>query len=133
MVKEAKVVHVVVTGEGVDVKLPQTIQVKNYAVGLVNLHGYVKVDWRNIESIPLCSNICEASVVGDTLKPILVSVTHSPFGSNRVKDINNIVWLKTSGDELSNVHLYLIPPKGITITAEDCQLLCTLVFIPLHK
>ena len=77
MVKEAKVVYIVLRGTGVDIPLPKTIDVKNYAVGLVNIHGFINIDWTRVESIPLCSNVCEASFVGNTLKPIILPVSLS--------------------------------------------------------
>lgn len=141
MVKEAKVVHITLKGSSTDIRLPKTIEVKNYAVGVVNVQGFLKIDWSQTQSVPLCSNVCESSFYNDSLKPILCSISRRPpplindekaTGSNHVENIHNVVWLKTSGDELSNVHVYLNLPQSVLISEGDCQLTCTLVFIPLR-
>ena len=131
MVKRAKVVHVELRGKSVEVRLQQTIKIKNYAVGLINISGKLNIDWNIFRSIALCSNVCEPSMIENSLKPVLHIITHHR-GSRDVRDVNNIIWLQTSGDELNNVYLYLDIPPHVSLPEEDCHLMCSLVFIPLH-
>ena len=131
MVKRAKVVHVELRGKSVEVRLQQTINIKNYAVGLINITGKLNIDWNLFRTVSLCSNVCEPSLVENTLKPVLHVITHKKE-SHDVRDVNNIIWLQTSGDELNNVYLYLDIPPQTPLSDADCHLMCSLVFIPLH-
>lgn len=136
MVKEAEVVHIHLDEYSQVTRLPNPLQLKNYAVGLTQINGTINSDTWNgqgMYGMYLCSDVCEPCL-GATAKSSFVAPILAPIAKGKgifVKDITNVIWLKTSRDEIESITLYLTDEKNAKLSKADCHLTCTLVFIPL--
>jgi hypothetical protein len=129
MIRDAIVIHVSAKNGEIVVPLAQTINIKGYALGLLNVSGYLR-NWNSSKrSLYLCVDLVRDSFVNEVMLPV-VHVLATCNRSNVIADISNPIWLKTNREYVNTVHIYLTDEKGTKQSFSDSLLRCSLVLIP---
>lgn len=126
MTKYMKSIYVTVSGD-TTVDLPIPLEVEGYVCGVIEMSGKIITTFKG--DLFLCSDICEESVVGDIVLPVLRNILRRGNGVV-INDINHVIWLKVMRPHISNIRFYISNAKGDIMTFKDSKLKCTLLFIP---
>ena len=126
MTKYMKSIYFTVSGD-TTVDLPIPLEVEGYVCGVIEMSGKIITTFKG--DLFLCSDICEESVVGDIVLPVLRNILRRGNGVV-INDINHVIWLKVMRPHISNIRFYISNAKGDIMTFKDSKLKCTLLFIP---
>lgn len=121
-----KSIYVNMSGD-TTVDLPIPFEVEGYVCGVIEMSGKITTTFKG--DLFLCSDICEESVVGEIVLPVLRNILRKGNGVV-INDINHIIWLKVKRPHISNIRFYISNAKGDIMTFKDSKLKCTLLFIP---
>ena len=125
MNKYTKSIYVSTSGDTV-LELPVPIDLNDYVCGIIEMYGKLSTYKGDIF---LCSDICEESIVGNTIIPVLRNIKRRPNGVI-LNDINHVTWLKIIRPHLTSIRFYIVSAKGDMMSFGDEQLKCTLLFTP---
>ena len=105
-------------------ELPVPIDVDGYVCGIIEMNGKLSTYKGDIF---LCSDICEESIAGDTVMPVLRNVKRRANGVI-INDLNHVIWLKVIRPKITSIRFYIANAKGEIISFGEDKLKCTLLF-----
>lgn len=111
--------------------LAETLEVEGFGCGVIDVQGKLQIDKKSGESLFLCCDFCEDSLVNNNRLPILRQLDQNRNGV-MVKDINHVIWLKVIRTSIKKVRLYICNSSGEIIPFKSGSLQCTLIFVE-HK
>ena len=105
-------------------ELPVPLEVDGYVCGIIEMAGQLK---RNSGDIFLCSDICEESLAGETVMPVLRRIRCRGDGLI-LNDVNHVIWLRIIRPKLTSIQFYIANGKGELMSFGEDKLKCTLLF-----
>ena len=114
------------TSGDMTLELPVPLDVEGYVCRIIEMSGKFSSCKGDLY---LCSDICEESIVGDPVMPVLRNIKRRANGII-INDINHVIWLKVMRPCITSIHLYIANFNGDIMTFGDEKLKCTLLFIP---
>lgn len=122
------------------ISLPNSLDLENYGCAVVEMSGEIKVfdtdgdgNQKKVkidETLYLCCDIVEDSVLMNTKLPILRSIYVNSKNSKINKPIENLIWLNVKRPKIDHIRLYITDKTGIPVSLSKSKLECTLLFIP---
>ena len=123
MSKNMKSLYVSTSGD-TTLELPVPLDVKGFVCGIIDMSGKLTTYKGDIF---LCSDICEESVAGETVMPVLRNIKSRTNGVV-VNDVNHVIWLKVVRPKLSSIHFYIANARADIMSFRDDKLKCTFLF-----
>ena len=105
-------------------ELPVPSDVEGLVCGIIDMSGKLTTYKGDIF---LCSDICEESVAGETVIPVLQNIKRRTNGVV-VNGVNHVIWLKVIRPKLSSICFYIANARGDIMSFGDDKLKCTLLF-----
>ena len=105
-------------------ELPVPLDVEGCLCGIIDMSGKLTTYKGDIF---LCSDICEESVAGETVMPVLRNIKRRTNGVV-VNDVNHVIWLKVIRPKLYSICFYIANARGDIMSFGDDKLKCTLLF-----
>ena len=75
----------------------------------------------------MCSDICEESIAGDTVMPVLRNIKRRGNGVI-INDINHVIWLRMIRPKISSIRFYIANAYREIMSFGEEKLKCTLLF-----
>ena len=122
MSKYMKSLYISTSGD-MTLELPVPLEVDGYVCGIIEMAGQLK---RNPGDIFLCSDICEESLAGETVMPVLRRIRRRGDGLI-LNDVNHVIWLRIIRPKLTSIRFYIANGKGDIMSFGDEKLKCTLL------
>ena len=125
---QTKLVMIRMTSTSHAQKLAYPLEVLQHKVALKSVVGKqpVKFQRQKLETLILCSNVCEGSHVNGSFLPAL-STLQFRTKADALRIVN---WKNTSSRYFDSIHLYITDGDGKELPEQNCDLLCTLEFVP---
>ena len=123
MSKNMKSLYISTSGD-TTLELPVPLDVEGFVCGIIDMSGKLSTYKGDIF---LCSDICEESVAGETVMPVLQNIKRRSNGVV-VNDVNHVIWLKVIRPKLSSICFYIANARGHIMSFGDDKLKCTLLF-----
>ena len=123
MSKNMKSLYISTSGD-TTLELPVLLDVEGCLCGIIDMSGKLTTYKGDIF---LCSDICEESVVGETVMPVLQNIKRRTNGVV-VNDVNHVIWLKVIRPKLYSICFYIANARGDIMSFGDDMLKCTLLF-----
>ena len=114
----------ITTSGDTTLELPIPIDVDGCLCEIIELNGKLST-YRG--DLFLCSDICEESIAGDTVMPVLRNIKRRGNGVI-INDINHVIWLRVIRPKISSIHFYITNAYGEIISFGEEKLKCTLLF-----
>lgn len=121
------------------IDFPCSLELDNYGCGIIKLSGKIPDNLKSgdkklkkKDSLYLCSDICQESIVNNIFLPVLIKIEKNNNGIIS-GNINHVTWLKLKRYSINNLRLYITDEEGDIVLLGDNYLYCTLLFIPLKK
>ena len=105
-------------------ELPVPLNVDGYVCGIIEMSGKI-TQYKG--DLFLCSDVCEESLVRDTVMPVLRNIRRRSNGVI-INDINHVIWLKVIRPHFTSIRFYIANAKGESMSFGDDKLKCTLLF-----
>ena len=115
------------TSGDTSLELPVPLEVDGCVCGIIEMYGKLGTYKGDLY---LCSDICEESLVGDIVIPVLRKIVRRPNGVI-VNGINHIIWLRMMRPQITSIRFYIVNARGDIMSFEDDKLKCTLLFTSL--
>lgn len=106
------------------IDLPVPLEIEGYVCGIIEMSGKIS-SYKG--DLYLCSDICEESVVGEVIMPVMRSIMRRPNGVI-INDIKHVIWLKIKRPHISSMRFYISNTKGDIMSFGEDKLKCTLLF-----
>ena len=103
--------------------LPVPLDVEGFMCGIIEMSGKLMTYKGDLY---LCSDICEESIVGDTIMPVLQNIRRRANGVI-INDVNHVIWLRLIRPKITNIRLYIANAGGEIMSFGDDKLKCTLL------
>ena len=103
--------------------LPVPLDVEGFMCGIIEMSGKLTTYKGDLY---LCSDICEESIVGDTIMPVLQNIRRRANGVI-INDVNHVIWWRLIRPKITNIHLYIANAGGEIMSFRDDKLKCTLL------
>lgn len=129
MIRDAIVIHVSAKNGDSVIPLAQTVNIKGYAFGLLNVSGYLKNYNSNRRSLYLCVDLVTESFVNNIMLPVAHSLS-TGTRAGTLSDVSNPIWLKTNREYVNTVNIYITDEQGRKQSFVDSLLKCSFVLIP---
>ena len=123
MSKNNKSLYISTSGD-TTLELPVPLDVEGCLCGIIDMSGKLSTYKGDIF---LCSDICEESVAGETVMPVLQNIKRRTNGVV-VNDVNHVIWLKVIRPKLYSIRFYIANARGDIMSFGDDKLKCTLLF-----
>ena len=123
MSKNMKWLYISTSGD-TTLELPVPLDVEGCLCGIIDMSRKLTTYKGDIF---LCSDICEESVAGETVMPVLRNIKRRTNGVV-VNDVNHVIWLKVIRPKLYSIHFYIANARGDIMSFGDDKLKCTLLF-----
>ena len=123
MGKNMKSLYISTNGD-TTLELPVPLDVEGCVCGIIEMSG--KLTTYNGDLF-LCSDICEESVAGTTIMPVLRNIRRRPNGII-INDVNHVIWLKLKRPKITSMRFYIANARGDVMSFGDDKLKCTLLF-----
>ena len=123
MSKNMKSLYISTSGD-TTLELPVPLDVEGLVCGIIDMSGKLTTYKGDIF---LCSDICEESVAGETVIPVLQNIKRRTNGVV-VNGVNHVIWLKVIRPKLSSICFYIANARGDIMSFGDDKLKCTLLF-----
>ena len=105
-------------------ELPVPLELDRCVCGIIEMSGRLSTYKGDLY---LCSDICEESLVGDIVIPVLHKINRRTNGVV-INDINHVIWLRLMRPQITSIHFYIVNARGDIMLSEDDKLKCTLLF-----
>ena len=122
MSKYMKSLYISTSGD-TTLELPVPFEVDGCVCGIIEMSGKLSTYKGDIF---LCSDICEESITGETVMPVLRNIKRRPDGFI-MNDVNHVIWLRLNRPKLSSIRFYIANAKGDIMSFGDKKLKCTLL------
>ena len=109
-------------------ELAKTLETEHYLCAVSELSGKItNSNFRKVDRLFLCSDVCQESFVDNTKLPILCEIHRNQNGvvTNTFQHMN---WLHVLRPNLSCVKLYILDDQGVDVSVDFGSLRCTLMF-----
>ena len=123
MSKNMKSLYITTSGD-TTLELPVPIDVDGCVCGIIEMNGKLS-SYKG--DIFLCSDICEESIAGATVMPVLRNIKRRTNGVI-INDLNHVIWLKVIRSKITSIRFYIANAKGEMISFGEEKLKCTLLF-----
>ena len=114
----------ITTSGDTTLELPIPIDADDCLCGIIELNEKLST-YRG--DLFLCSDICEESIAGDTVMPVLQNIKRRGNGVI-INDINHVIWLRVIRPKISSINFYIANAYGEIMSFGEEKLKCTLLF-----
>ena len=111
------------TSSDTTLELPVPFEVDGCVCGIIEMSGKLSTYKGDIF---LFSDICEESITGETVMPVLQKIKRRPNGFI-MNDVNHVIWLRLNRPKLSSIRFYIANTKGDIMSFGNEKLKCTLL------
>ena len=122
MTKNMKSLYISTNGD-TTLELPVPLEVEGCVCGIIEMSGKLTT---YKDDIFLCSDICEESIAGETIMPVLRNIKRRSNGII-INDVNHIIWLKIKRPKITSIRFYIANARGDVMSFGDDKLKCTLL------
>ena len=105
-------------------ELPVRLELDGCVCGIIKMSGRL-ITYKG--DLFLCSDICEESLVGDIVIPVLQRIKRKSNGFI-INDINHVIWLRMMRPQLTSIRFYIVNERGDIMSFGGDKLKCTLLF-----
>ena len=123
MSKDMKAFYITTSGD-TTLELPIPMDIEGYVCGIIEMNGKLSMYKGDLF---LCSDICEESVAGETVMPVLRNIKRRPNGVI-INDLTHVIWLKIIRPKITSIRVYIANVRGDIMSFGDDKLKCTLLF-----
>ena len=123
MSKYMKSLYISTSGDTI-LELPVPLELDGCVCGIIEMSGRLSTYKGDLY---LCSDICEESLVGDIVIPVLHKINRRTNGVI-INDINHVIWLRLMRPQITSIHFYIVNARGDIMLFGDDKLKCTLLF-----
>ena len=129
------------------IELPKVLNLKNKAVGLIDINGYYTPRRTLDKNLFLCCDFIKDSIIhnpqNSNLYPIVrllnfksgkTQLNGNDFFYDKIKEVyTKLIFLPCNRDEVDSMRLYLIDEQGNLPSFDECQLTCSLLIFSLKN
>ena len=105
-------------------EVPIPLDVEGCLCGIIEMSGRLSTYKGDLF---LCSDICEESLVGDIVIPVLRKISRRANGVI-INDVNHVIWLRLMRPQITSLQFYIVNSLGEIMSFGDDKLKCTLLF-----
>ena len=123
MTKHMKSLYISTSGD-ITLDLPVPLEVEGCMCGIIEMSGKLSTYKGDLY---LCSDICEESIAGETVMPVLRNIRRRANGVV-INDVNHVIWLNLVRPKIKSIRFYIANAQGEIMSFGDDRLKCTLLF-----